>query len=265
MHFLAVELDDCDVLLPAALSPTVMLLARGSATVIQPDQSELPSERFFLRGPTMAPTHVRYAPNTLALSVCFRPGMLQQALGINVASLAESFLLFPELAGRQRTDQFLHAIEGQHDIAAIIARFQDFLLDVLDHRPKNSIGAAILAAHKKMFFPLLELSEYFGIGQRQLERRVRENFGVTLRDVRRVVRFGLSLPYVIKPDVAWGDLTQIAHDTGYYDQAHMHREYAELAGIPPAQLRQKIASRDPTFWIYQISEKDFTSLFLLVD
>nr|WP_186952279.1 helix-turn-helix domain-containing protein [Undibacterium umbellatum] len=265
MHVLVVELDACEAFLPAALSPAIMLFAHGGGVVIQADQTEIVADRFFLRGPVMEPTHVRYETKSLALSVCFRPGMLQQAMGINVASIAGNILPFHELVAAERVEAFLQALDELQDVSAIVALFQEFLLDVLDHRPRSSMGAAFLAAHKKIFFPLLELSEYFGIGQRQLERRVRENFGVTLRDVRRIVRFGFSLPHIIKPDVVWGDLTKIAQDTGYYDQAHMHREYVELAGIPPAQLRQKISSRDPAYWIYLMSEEDFNKLFLMID
>ncbi|MFZ6743144.1 helix-turn-helix domain-containing protein [Undibacterium sp. JH2W] len=265
MHIMTVELDDCEVFLPATLCPAIMLFAHGGGKVIQDDQSELQAERFFLRGPMMEPVHVRYQPKTLSLAVCFRPGMLQQAMGINVAEIAGNALAFHELVNAERVQTFLRELDGLNDKATIVALFQDFLLEVLDHRPRSTIGAAFLAAHKKIFFPLLELSDFFGIGQRQLERRVRENFGVTLRDVRRIVRFGFSLPHIIKPNVTWGDLTQIAHDTGYYDQAHMHREYVELAGIPPAQLRQKISARDPAYWIYLIPDEDFNKLFLLVD
>ena len=104
----------------------------------------------------------------------------------------------------------------------------------------------------------------FGIGERQLERRMREAFGVNLRDARRVVRFGWSLLHIIGMPVGWGDLTRIAHDSGYYDQAHMHKEYLDLAGISPIALLQKIASNDPAYWLYRLSEQDTKKLFLPV-
>ena len=265
MHVLVVELDDHEVLLPATLCPSIMLFASGGATLNQDDRSELAVEKFFLRGPMMTPSLVRYAPKTLTVSVCFRPGMLQQAMGIKVAGMTGTALNFHDLVDQDKVNRFLLEIDNQTDIQQIVAVFQDFLLTILDHRPQSGLGAAFLAAHKKIFFPLLELTEYFGIGERQLERRVRDNFGVTLRDVRRIVRFGFSLPHIIKPGLAWGDLTQIAQDTGYYDQAHMHREYVELAGIPPDQLRQKIASQDQSFWIYRMLGEDFVKAFILVD
>ena len=265
MHIMVVELDGCEVLLPATLCPTIMLLVRGEATVIPADGSEFQTERFFLRGPMMEPVKVRYTAKTLSLAVCFRPGMLQQALGLKLTDLSGVALVFADLVGAEKTQRFLHEIEQQTSIPRMAALFQDFLLDVLDHKPKSGLGAAFLAAHKKIFLPLLELTEHFGIGERQLERRVRDNFGVSLRDVRRMVRFGFSLPHILKPGLAWGDLTQIAQESAYYDQAHMHREYVELAGISPDQLRQKIASQDPAFWIYRMPSEHFVKAFLMLD
>lgn len=265
MHILVVELNDCEASLPATLCPTIMLFVRGGGAIENADQSRTESPRFFLRGPTMMPVRVHYLANTLTLSVCLRPGMLNQATGLNAKDIADGNITMDKLVDEEKLSTFLRSLEKEQEIGKIVNLFQDFLLDILDHKKKNGIGAAFLAAHKKIFFPLLDLSEYFGIGQRQLERRVRDAFGVTLRDVRRIVRFGQSLPALIKPDVAWGDLTQIAQDTGYYDQAHMHREYLELAGIPPTQLRQKINSQDPAYWIYRIAAQDFYDLFLSVE
>jgi hypothetical protein len=51
-----------------------------------------------------------------------------------------------------------------------------------------------MAARQKLFFPVVALSPHFGIGQRHLERRVLETFGVSLRDIRWVARVGMSLP-----------------------------------------------------------------------
>ncbi|MFZ6653674.1 helix-turn-helix domain-containing protein [Undibacterium sp. TJN19] len=265
MHTLVVKLHDCEASIPATLCPAIMLFIRGGGTIINPGQDAVESPRFFLRGPAMQPMQVRYPADTLTISVCLRPGMLFQATGLAVSDIVESYITMDQVADKTCLEKFLRSLDDNDDIQHIVSLFHNFLLDILDHRQRSSIGAAFLAAHKKIFFPLLDLSEYFGIGQRQLERRVRDAFGVTLRDVRRVVRFGQSLPYLIKPDIAWGDLTQVAQDSGYYDQAHMHREYTELAGITPTQLRQKINSQDPAYWIYRISNEDFYHLFLSVE
>ncbi len=262
MHISVLEWDTSECYLPATLIPSLMLFIRGGARVELPDGSFVDSPRFILRGPYNVPTHSFPAPETLTISVGFRPGMLYQAMGILPANLLSSVRPMHEVSEPDRVNKLLLAMDQRHSINEYAQQFQDFLLATLDHQKKAGMGAAFLAAHQKMFFPLIDLSLHFGIGERQLERRVREAFGVNLRDTRRIARFGFSLFHIIGQTVCWGDLTRIAHDSGYYDQAHMHREYLELAGISPAALLQKIASEDPAYWMYRLSEIDAKNLFL---
>lgn len=264
LHILVIELDDCELHLPAGLNPSVMLLIKGRALVREPNNTMTESLRFFLRGPFMSPVNVCYAPGTLSLSFCFRAGMLHQATGLSAAGLLEQVVDMAQIFNPGQIHHFLQDIEQEDSTEGYVARLQELLLQILDHRKKTSIGASFLAAHQKMFFPLLQLSLDFGIGQRQLERRVRDAFGVPLRDVRRLARFGQCLPRLIGHRASWGDLTSIALDSGYYDQAHMYKEFTELAGISPALLLQKIAGNDPAYWLYRLNRNEFKNLFLPV-
>ncbi|MES2049197.1 MAG: helix-turn-helix domain-containing protein [Pseudomonadota bacterium] len=262
MHISVFEWDESECYLPASLIPFLILFIRGGTRVEQPDGSFVDSPRFILRGPCNVPTHSFHTTGTLTISVGFRPGMLHQAMGILPADLLSSVLSMHEVCDHLRMNKLLLAMDEQLSINEYAQLFQDFLLDTLDYKKKAGMGAAFLAAHQKMFFPLIDLSLHFGIGERQLERRVREAFGVNLRDTRRIARFGFSLFHIIGHTVSWGDLTRIAHDSGYYDQAHMHREYLELAGISPAALLQKIASEDPAYCLYRLSQIDAKNLLL---
>lgn len=265
MHISVLELDGPESYLPASLNPSIMLFIRGGVRIVQPDGSLLDCPRFILRGPYTSPAHSLVEAGTLTVSVGFRPGMLHQALGIFPADVLCSFRTMHEVTDRQRVSDLLSAMDANHSSDEYALLFQDFLLETLAHQKKSGMGAAFLAAHQKMFFPLIDLSLHFGIGERQLERRMREAFGMNLRDTRRIARFGFSILRIIGHPVGWGDLTRIAHDSGYYDQAHMHREYLELAGISPAALLQKIASQDPAYWMYRLSQNDARDLFLPVD
>lgn len=262
MHISVLEWDAPESYLPASLIPSLILIIRGGARVEQLDGSFLDSPRFILRGPYTVPTHSFPTPGALTISVGFRPGMLYQAMGILPAELLSRVLPMHEVSDHLRVNKLLLAMDEEHSSDEYAQLFQNFLLDTLDYKKKAGMGAAFLAAHQKMFFPLIDLSLHFGIGERQLERRVREAFGVNLRDTRRIARFGFSLFHIIGHTVSWGDLTRIAHDSGYYDQAHMHREYLELAGISPAALLQRIAGNDPAYWMYRLNPIDAKNLFL---
>lgn len=266
MHVMALQLDGCESHLPAALSPNLILFVRGGVTVAEADGSKVRRPRFLLSGPYLARRHSFADPGTLSVSVMFRPGLLQEALGISAADIHERFVEVSKIVDASRVEQLFSDLDKEQSIPAYVHLFQEFLLSTLNLAPrKKSVGAAFLAAHQRIFFPLIDIAEYFGIGQRQLERRVRQAFGVSLRDVRRISRFGLTLQRLVSEPVGWGDLTHIAQEAGYYDQAHMHREFVELSGLGPVQLLQKVAGDDPAYWAYRISPGDFKNLFIPVD
>ncbi len=262
MHFLAVEYEACESRLPARVCPALMLATRGSGAVINPDGSRTVLPRFTLNGAIMSPRHAVAEPGTSGVFVMFRPGALQQALNVAPAQVSARSVDMYEVCDRSSVDAFLRRIDTAPSLPDCVDLLQEFLLSVCGSRKRSGIGAALAAAHHKVFFPVLQLAADFGIGERQLERKVQQAFGLSLRELRRIVRFGLTLPRLLQPSVGWGDLTSIAHESGYYDQAHMHRDFADLSGLPPLQLVQKIAGDDPAYWLYRIPQPEFNRLFI---
>jgi AraC-like DNA-binding protein len=256
--------------IPAILSPSIMLMVRGSAEVVHPDGRRESLPRFFLRGPFTEPMYVEYAPGTITMTVCLIPGMLSKTVALEITNLLNSSMAMDQIFDPICVAALLKKIDATFEACSEVAGdaesnvrdFHAFLSQVLHEKKKNILGDAIVAAHKKIFFPMMALSAYFGIGERQLERRIRTTFGVNLRELRRLVRFGFTLQRIATEGSAWGDLTQVAHDSGYYDQAHMHKEFQDMAGISPIHLLQRIAAQDPAYWVYQLSPMEFQNLFI---
>lgn len=264
MHFMAVSVDACEYYLPSGLSPALAVFVRGSADVIVESQAPITTPRFSLSGPFLGPRHVRSKPGTLALVVLFRPGYLQQTLGVSAADMVNRDVDMRAIVDGSRIDAMFEALDRAGSISDQMRIFQDYLLSTLALGQKRSMAESFFEAHQKMFFPLIDLAEFFGIGRRQLERRVRDVFGVSLRDVRRLSRWGFCVERLVNEHVAWGDLTHLAQESGYFDQAHMTREFVELSGFAPLPLLKKIASEDPGYWAYRIKGEDFKNLFLPV-
>lgn len=256
--------------IPAILSPSIMLMVRGSAEIVYADGRRESLPRFFLRGPFTEPMYVEYAPDTITMTVCLIPGMLSKTVALEITNLLNSSMAMDQIfdpicvaALLKKIDATFEAgSEVDGDAESNVRDFHAFLSQVLHEKKKNILGDAIVAAHKKIFFPMMALSAYFGIGERQLERRIRTTFGVNLRELRRLVRFGFTLQRIANEGSAWGDLTQVAQDSGYYDQAHMHKEFQDMAGISPTHLLQRIAAQDPAYWVYQLSPMEFQNLFI---
>ncbi|MEU5659977.1 helix-turn-helix domain-containing protein [Streptomyces sp. NPDC047737] len=78
-----------------------------------------------------------------------------------------------------------------------------------------------------------DLAAATGRGSRRLQVLFREQIGLPPQTVNRILRFQRALTL---PPGACRSLADRAAMCGYYDQAHMSRDFRDLAGLTPAQL-----------------------------
>ncbi len=87
-----------------------------------------------------------------------------------------------------------------------------------------------------------------GWSERHLRSRFREETGLTPKAAARVIRFDRARR-LLQVQATTGEqpsLASLAADCGYYDQAHLAREFRELAGCPPsAWLAEEFAELAP--------------------
>jgi AraC-like DNA-binding protein len=75
-----------------------------------------------------------------------------------------------------------------------------------------------------------------GWSDRHLRSRLREETGLTPKAAARVIRFDRARRRLQAQATSGRQLSlaSLAADSGYYDQAHLAREFRELAGCPPS-------------------------------
>jgi Transcriptional regulator containing an amidase domain and an AraC-type DNA-binding HTH domain len=78
-----------------------------------------------------------------------------------------------------------------------------------------------------------QLATAAGISSRQLERRFLRDIGIGPKLLGRILRFQQVFRAVERVDSAWAS---IAVECGYYDQAHLIRDFTQFAGQTPAVL-----------------------------
>ncbi|QLY32862.1 helix-turn-helix domain-containing protein [Nocardia huaxiensis] len=81
------------------------------------------------------------------------------------------------------------------------------------------------------------VADEIGWSRRHLGNRFAAEFGVTPKDAVRIARFERSHQLLRQPQAPL--LSEVAALSGYYDQAHMAREWRELAGMPPSVWRER--------------------------
>ena len=82
--------------------------------------------------------------------------------------------------------------------------------------------------------PVGELARELGCSRRHLISRFREQVGPAPKTAARLVRFQRTVRLLERHDGA--RFAEIAQRCGYYDQAHMNREFRELAGTAPSEF-----------------------------
>jgi AraC-like DNA-binding protein len=80
---------------------------------------------------------------------------------------------------------------------------------------------------------IAELVQQSGFSHRHLVARFREEVGMTPKSLARVLRFEHSLTLLRQTGTPLADVAAAA---GYYDQAHLNRDFRALAGFAPGQF-----------------------------
>ncbi len=78
-----------------------------------------------------------------------------------------------------------------------------------------------------------ELSREIGCSRRLLETRFRDDVGLPPKTVARLLRFASVRQRIDQDRARWAD---IAYEHGYCEQAHLNRDFRELAGTTPAEF-----------------------------
>jgi AraC-like DNA-binding protein len=96
-------------------------------------------------------------------------------------------------------------------------------------RTRGSVPAATLAAE-------------VGWSRRHLAATLHEHAGLPPKSLARVLRFEHAAARLRRPGDA--TLADLALDCGFYDQAHLNRDFRKFAGMTPAQYREVTSVQD---------------------
>lgn len=180
------------------------------------------------------PTELFQHGATGFIAVRIRAGMGERLTGTAVADFSDTFVDAEDLWGAAAHDllQQLADSDSMPVRAAILDRF--LLRRLRDDRH----GAALRPALDGLLQGQVGVGDAahdVGLGTRQLEKRFLAATGVTPARFRRLARLRRSIrALLLAPEGA--TLTSLV-DPAYHDQAQQVREFRELTGFTPGQLR----------------------------
>ena len=168
------------------------------------------------------------------LSVRFRPWGAHHFLSFPVSELADRLVSAEDLWGSS-TRELEERLAAATSIASRVALVEDFLITRLktDHRlDAEPLVRAVWRRGGDVRVPAL--CAELGLSERTLERTFATAVGMPPSSFIRLTRFLHACSRLRSG--AWTSLTRLAHDCGYYDQAHFVADVKAFSGMTPSEL-----------------------------
>src|SRR5262245_41561040 len=146
--------------------------------------------------------------------------------------------LFRRLQPLVEADNYDDAVAGVEDF--LIGKLLAASVDL-----KQIETAAKMLHHQKGQFRMSELADYCNLSERQLQRVFRDSMGVSPKVLARTIRFEeIRRRLMFEPNA---NLTDLAYEFGYTDQAHFIHDFKEFAGRTPGEFASEMRAFQDVF------------------
>jgi transcriptional regulator GlxA family with amidase domain len=96
----------------------------------------------------------------------------------------------------------------------------------------------LLSAGGEETLRIADIADQLGVSERTLRRDITQWVGLSPKRLSRILRFQRTLALLRTSQL---DLCTTAFNSGYADQAHLGREFRELAGLTPSAYLQSFS------------------------
>ena len=179
------------------------------------------------------PHSVRLSAGASILGIRFHPGMAGACLPCDLSGLNNRFVAVRSVLGAA-SDELVRAIRGRAPVERKFEVLGERLAHCLPAITKVQRAIGELVGRQGRLSPG-DVATAARLGERQLRRTCLRQSGLAPKSLARVLRFRHAVMRLRRGEQ---DLAALAVDCGYYDQAHMNRDFRVLAGISPACFRR---------------------------
>jgi AraC-like DNA-binding protein len=186
----------------------------------------------FTGGLSDGPTFTEHPGSQHGIQVDLTPPAARALLGVPLRELTNRVVNLDDILGRAAPE----LIERLYELPGWAERF-GALDELLSERLASAaLPPALQAAWTRLTetrgrVEIEELAAQLGYSRRHLSARFGEELGLLPKTYARVLRFEHAADRLSRDDGA--RFAEIAQDCGYYDQAHLNRDFREFAGTTP--------------------------------
>jgi AraC-like DNA-binding protein len=198
---------------------------------VDPTGRALRQDRALVAGQLTAPYRLASCPGADVVGIRLRTGAAQRLLALPQAHLTGRVVPLAD-AVRGLEPRLLDAVRGETDARRRATRLASALGHLLSHGSSGPVEAAVALLETGSPGPIGALARSVGLTPRTLQRRFQAEVGIDPMLLRRILRFRTAFRRLERlPPGRWG---RVAPRVGYFDQAHLIREFRRFAGAPPS-------------------------------
>ncbi|MEM9563317.1 MAG: helix-turn-helix domain-containing protein [Actinomycetota bacterium] len=215
--------DGHEVLLPTGRSQLILGLDPANPKAI-------------IHGPTTEASVIDSSAQRLAVGVSLRPGGLAALTGESATAFVDRQVPAGGVLGFD-VDGLVEAVRAELErgqTTTVLERAIGHQLRIVDRGPTTAIhrSIALLGGGRSV----AEVCDELGVRRSRFVGLFRSEVGVTPKLFSRLKRFEGAVARVRQRHAE--SLAAVANRSGYADQAHMTREFRELAGRSPGRLHR---------------------------
>jgi len=171
------------------------------------------------------------------IAIRFYPYGIANFVTLPIENLANKETPIEQLFGEKTAKELEHKIIQSTNTQERIQIIEAFLLEkfseksTVDTIVKTTIDAIMSANGTISINSILEedLTK-----RRQLERKFLKQIGISPKKLGKIIRLQTALKMILKRQST--NLTQIAYESEYFDQAHFIKDFKEFTGINPKKF-----------------------------
>lgn len=189
--------------------------------------------RALLSGQLTAPITLCAAVATDIVGIRFRTAAARAVLALPLSELTDRVESLDAIAPKLAASLYAAAQRTRTPAARVAALSHELTRFVA--RTPDALATAVIRSLDASEAPKVGMiADRFGVTARTLERKVRESTGLSPNVMRRVLRFRRA--FRMLDDAPAGTWTRVALRAGYFDQAHLIRDFRQFAGAPPSEF-----------------------------
>ncbi|MCM8568915.1 helix-turn-helix domain-containing protein [Gramella jeungdoensis] len=222
---------------PLAMSGFIINIGKNKGTVI----ARIEDRDFFTAnavagGQVTAPVYGELVGEVKSIMVFFKAMGMHRFFGNDLSQLTNSSKALTEFLGPEEADLLWNNLKAQPDNQQQINILNDFFRKHITHREEDKKLEKVLDyIHEKQGnVNITEILESFYYPRKSLERHFRKKIGLSPKVYIKIYRFKCLINFLEhNPETTW---SQLASQTGYFDQSHMSRYVKEYLKVSPNSI-----------------------------